>query len=1113
MSHYEPCCKPCNDTTGISFTLERDPGGCYACPSCGREDYTVTSARAYVHVTAAGMIADEGGSSTSRQTEWEYLEHKFKQDAKSIMNHFLGIPDPRTSIIGIPGNDLLSGVEKWFEKMREVEREYYGRKNRLQNPNVKRLRYMIASAIKMSVQESVTIVINNRLTSIGIKRKGTWTPGFTKGDFNVPNVRLEVLFARANSSVEGSFTHLGDFQKLSALHRRFTKLLHNPFDPLESTLFDVLQMSQRLRQIVETPHEQRGSLLLTRPLWLTSHRDWNEHDFEFFAHLDWDKALRYAYQLYQMQRSVYLWGTHTSPAAAIALTIWAMQAVQASVMPQRHSIMQELGAPYGHKYWTAGERTREMQNLLIAWSTSIPDAGLPFPVIRLPPKGGLGDGLSGYNGDKRRPIPDNDIAATVAPVIAQHWRTILRARCRTRTDTMSIDNELWLSRKLFVISAACHDSPVASAVGDSQTRTKAKKKPSGVQSTRYKKKADEASLEVADFEPLRRIQAQAVSIPRTATSLSRSFSSRSSSAMGVDILHPSCAYAQGTKFVPPPEEPTVEDLLAVRDASSDEGSEHGSSEDEGPSGVALSAFQIGLAGATKAQTPFAFTIGPKGFSIETQDHANQSTVRNKAAFKPPVVRSITGMPSTSSLVSSASSIGSDSGAGSASEAERAIQPQQARLASPLSSQSGATVSRSQSPLHAFRSSSRGLSPASTSIITATVVNEQDDAHVGLLVREREEYVRFRPRVYVGSGQTVGTECEQYIWKWVRRQIQNGSMPAKITAEYLQSIGIRGDPRRIDLGPWVESNKSKWSPVESLLRAGIKPKEFPLQHIPHSVLCLSLTLNNYGKMSPNGGGGYAPIGQTIDDKQLDRELSMLFVAESGEDLASALLSEKESKAREQSYRRAKIWLGDDEMDVLSQYQRKKRPPPPATSFTDEKEDEELVEYDYEGEDNWNEDDDETDTVASTGYTSAATTPRASTLNLDDRDDRREARHDIHRLRSTIRHSGLRTKSGDQMEALVKAIGDGEDDNEDPRIAEAMLEGLNWSDMGFGMEMEMDGEEDGREGNVSDGETVSRKRKTGIGSEGGVGERPVKKSKKASDAATKRAGKRKTVDSKE
>ncbi|WWD18184.1 hypothetical protein CI109_102633 [Kwoniella shandongensis] len=1083
MSLYEPFCKPCKRATGISYPLERDPGGIYACPSCGREDTSVTSVKGYVDVTAAGLVVDETVRAQSREMNWDYIEYRFKQDVKDIMHFYLGIPDHRTSIIGIPGIDLLPGVEKWFERIREVEKEHYGRRHRLSNPNVKRLRYMVAIAIKMAVQESVSIVINNRLAALGIKRSELQTPGFTKGDENIPNVRLDVMFARANQTSEDSFAHLSSKEYLSNLHRRFAKLLRNPFSPLESTLFNVLQISQRLRKIVETPHSKRSSLLLTQPLLLKGERDWNESDFEFFDNLAWDKILPYAYNFYQLQRSIMLWGNKSTSAVAIALTVWATQAIKASVMPQRNSIMQELAAPYGHQHWVAAARSKELQNLLIAWSTSLPDAGLPFPTMPLPPKGGLGDGLAGYNGDKRRPLPENDMAAILAPVIVKHWRTILRARCRTRSDVMPYEEELWLSRKMFIVKAACHDPPLIPRARHSKAPTGADKKP--IQRStqgRYRKRAEEARLAIQDFEPLRRVLARS-----TPTAVPGSQSPRNSatpqsrpSSIGPEINVGGGRRSflpQQTRFVPPPKEPTVEDLLAVREASSDEGSNRGSSDDEEQPGVSLSAFGLGLAGAAKSHRPFAFTIGPKGFNIESQDQVDQPTA---IPLLPNGRLNSTKSPSAS-LMSRKSSTGTESGAGSASEAEKLVPVQRIWPANPHLLRAGATPSGSNSPFPTASGSSRGASPASSTFSTISLVNGQEDAHVGLLVREREEYVKFRMHSYVESGQTVGPECEEFMWKWIRKQVQFGSIPSKITRDYLRSIGMRGDPRMTDLGPWIESKKQMWSPVESLLRAGIKPKEIPTQYIPHSILHLDLMLNHYNTMTSECSTLYAPVGQAIDDQQLDKELTMLFVTGAGEELSFILMTEQESKKREESYRRAKIWLGDSDGTLPVKQPRKKNPIPGlATERFDEKEDEDLVEYEYENEYD-NDDDDfegeETDTVASTGYTSAITTPGTNTINIEEADERREARHELHRIRSTIRHSGMgvKSKSKDQMEALAKALGEGE--SEETGIAEAMLGGLAWHEMGLGLEMEMDGGDgdDGGDGEAEDEDGQSGKKR--------------------------------------
>ncbi|KAL1405179.1 hypothetical protein Q8F55_008804 [Vanrija albida] len=83
-----------------------------------------------------------------------------------------------------------------------------------------------------------------------------------------------------------------------------------------------------------------------------------------------------------------------------------------------------------------------------------------------------------------------------------------------------------------------------------------------------------------------------------------------------------------------------------------------------------------------------------------------------------------------------------------------------------------------------------------------VVSIPDDSfgiqHAGMLLREREQYIRFSANEERRKGRTAPVEVEQAMKEWVRRAKASGTIPAQVTKAYLGSLGFHGDPRRQDL---------------------------------------------------------------------------------------------------------------------------------------------------------------------------------------------------------------------------------------------------------------------------------------------------------------------------
>ncbi|WRT65961.1 uncharacterized protein IL334_002912 [Kwoniella shivajii] len=1110
-------CKQCSRTQGESINLEPDPLGNWACPNCGLIDQRVTEQSQYVSVSnVIGSIIDEDSRLQTRE-QLDRVEYKFKEGVEDLLNLYLGIRSPHTSIIGGPGETLRNGAKQWFERMREMEKEHYGRVHLLHRAQVRRTKYLVAVAIKFAAQESSVIILQNKLQASGIKRKKRDIPMYTKGDEKVKNPTLWEMFRRANSFAEDSFGHLDSLEYLKTIFARYSRFVNFVLTPLESNLLYVMQISNRLRTLMELPFEERLKQLKTKPKITKGERDWSISDFNYFDDFNWDKVVPHAFHLYQIQECVRLWGNKSSPSISIALTQWAIQSASENVMPQYSSFQRELAAEYDRQQWVSAERFRDMRNMLIAWSTSISDAGIPFPIMSLPSKGGFGDGTLGFNGDRRRPIPEIDLAVAAAPVLVAHWPRVLKARLRFRMTVMALEDEIWLSRKLFVVSAQIYhykQDPLAQ-----QTRAQMIQRPPSAISNpksvkprvsyKYKNHAEAARKAIAQFEPLAKARSRLPSVigwnPNVVNAQYRNYISSGSTITAT----PPWPRPPASQFVPPPEEKSLQRMIDEPDPSSDEAEDYSSDEGQdgpyaGVSPPSLAQINANAKAVVNGKQPFAFTIGPKGFNIDNHSAPPIIQPTNQLRI---ALDSSSDLSHSPVLMSRNSSLDSTSGAGSASEAETAIRHPHGRLgvtdslstpaASAHSSPRMNQVSSSYGSLKAspspsslprvIPSSPAGQTPSRTMSSAGSTYGPRapvEDAHVGLLIREREEYVQMRIPLLQSSGTIVSPLVEQYMWNWIRSQVKIGSMPKTITTDYLRSIGVNGDPRKIDLGEWLQSRRSHWSPIECLLRAGIKPQELPIQHIPYSVIHTRLLLHHYPGPTPLN-----PMNQQIDSDQLDKELDILFTKESGEDINDVLLTEKEAKMRKERYRRSGIWDIEDPVateDHISVTSNRETP------FSDEHWDiDRDVEFDAESmssnsvsyynpplsplSNSSRESRSTTITTTTTTTTTGMSVRTSSNYNTN----AKQAKRDLFKIRSRL----ISTTGRKQFEGIgpllkmnkrsrpvtngagLEENGGGEEDEEEEELdvddEYGGLVGLNWKEMGLSEEFDDNDNENGND----------------------------------------------------
>lgn len=1010
MSNYERHCAACLKSYGSKILLEQDPSGFWACPRCGLVDEGTTSARALVDFNEHGIQVDDDVRETKNPRWSDWREAKFEEHVNDLLNLYLGMPDVRTGILGLSGESIRTTSRKWLDRILEAERVYYQQKlgHRKAGPKTK---FRVVIAIKMALDESALIIINNRLKSENLGVKAREFSGSARGDERLPILSISQISERVSKYPPGSFGHIDHESYLHVLYRRFTRLLRNTPTPLEATLMYACEILQRLRNIIDTPHAKRDPLLLTKPQVGKTYREWAEEEFQFFENLNWTKVLPQAFRLYQLQECVYLWGARSSPNVAIALTLWAIQAVKKEIIPSFSLVMEELAAPYGQQKWVAQERFKEMRNLLVAWSTSIIDAGLSFPILPLPPKGVIGDGVAGYGSDRRRGIPEMDMAVAVLPIISENWRRILKARFRTRRDVMPLCDEVYLARKMFVLRCEAY----ATLLDPKTTiwpylRAAAPGRGSGRASPtikKFKTLAEQARKEIDAFEPLIRVYEKPV--------------------VG-SIEMPDNDHSPNPQDVPNQREQSLSVQTLSGEGAGSSGREL--NEDQFTTLIGSSSSEMG-----NVQRAIASTINVHDLEMEKGQPAPQTDDRS----------------TTLALAASRQSIPASSGPSVTPNSSATGRLQRVYPAPPPRSFPPPNMyTASTTPLPHSHPSSLHMSFPRTNL-SAKQNNESDpsdDAHVGVLIRERDEYIKFRYSTYLETGHVVSPACEAFMWQWLRRQVDSHVLPTTITAEYLSSIGIKGDPRRTDLGPWIESKKDIWSPVECLLRAGIKPNEIPQQHLPHSLLHLKFLLDNYHEYQ-SGIEGLAPVGERIDGDKLEEELDLLFDKDGGDAFETILLSPSEVEKRKEEYKKMGIFGDERDMDAW----RGDHIMRPAQAANLEKRDDEEQFTDE-------------DCFAPIPFPPPSTSPRLHHAGHEIEDRHPVVHQDIERIRS----AAIR-KSKDELEILLKSLGEGEDLDAEAERYEALLGGIvyNEADVGLGFDDEDEHDEE------NDEEKKMRKRK--------------------------------------
>lgn len=164
----------------------------------------------------------------------------------------------------------------------------------------------------------------------------------------------------------------------------------------------------------------------------TREKRWTRADFRYFLHynLDLHGVLSSAISLYELQACIGVWQMHRHRKLASCATACVLYGL---VAPTGHPLINirtwtiELSATFTDSHFVASERHNELSRIILLWSLSFADIGVPQP--QLPPTNRpMGDGLHGWGGNHKRGIPKDDLCAIFVPAIVRHWTTIRDAR-------------------------------------------------------------------------------------------------------------------------------------------------------------------------------------------------------------------------------------------------------------------------------------------------------------------------------------------------------------------------------------------------------------------------------------------------------------------------------------------------------------------------------------------------------------------------------------------------------------------------------------------------------------------------------------------------------------
>ncbi|WOO85715.1 uncharacterized protein LOC62_07G009209 [Vanrija pseudolonga] len=932
---------------GSSTATAGSTASVVACSVCGAIDERATYIRNAAHTSHIfGTILEPDGSS-----EIQFGDPREKRH-EAYINKLLDIylVDPRSRLVERPAGHFIPGVRNLYNRFRTEQARTKGYL-RVQTSNApQQVKYHLVSAIRLVILQSNVALVHSQLAHhrTAIPSLG---PPLARGDGTVMAPSLRTILARAQALGSDHPGYLDRLTSLKAASKRVEGLLLHLPTTIDVVLSQVLVLSNHLKLLAGLPVAMRRRLLSVNALNAEATRSGKTADtagpddlvldtecWDYMSGVTWDAVLEMALGLYNAQQVVSLWGNQCSVDVSCALLVWAIQAQQAKPVPQVLAWVSELVHPHRGNESAVSRRRAEMRDMLVAWSTSIPEAGLDTPLVAPPARGTVGNGLSGWGSDKRRSIPETTMAIAAAPVVARHWQRIMEARLRTRSEALPLDEEFTTAARMFATALNRQQNPT----GRSRSRSRSvvsSRALSMAPSTRAPSMAP--STRAPSMAPSSRAPSVAPS-PRAGSMAPSSVASDSEDEPDHSRKRRRVGGTPGPHFVrinqPPsspapliktnkgmtrdemlrrmmggpsqtrrPKSPTIEALLAVPECSSDEDAlgdtddeestpwEPGTTETSVQSPASgsrevRSSHQVGTASTRSVAE--GFSIGPGGllmFEPHTSSGQNGQThpaSSTQAPSRRPPALATTATANRTSTTSSPKHV---------------LTPVSVDMPhSPRSTGRSDAVLPSMPSPSLSASSLRDMSRSPS----LSAVSIPDDSfgigHTGMLLREREQYIRFSPNEERRKGRTAPIEVEQAMKEWVRQAKAKGAIPGHITKEYLGALGFQGDPHREDLGPFVQQNKYRWSTTECLLRLGLAPLEFPPHLVVHSLIDLHQQLGRYRLEDQ-----LAPEGKPLNSDELEKELGLLFKY-GPEKMSSILATSAEAEEKEQQLLATNVW---------------------------------------------------------------------------------------------------------------------------------------------------------------------------------------------------------------
>ncbi|BEI87147.1 hypothetical protein CcaverHIS002_0704930 [Cutaneotrichosporon cavernicola] len=646
-----------------------------ACTYCGAIDEQATRVRNTAQYTEAfgTLLHDDERSSLYKETR----ERQHESFIDSLLHMYL--VDQTTRIIHHNGSHFKAGARSWYNKMRAEEA---GRqlKGMTTSNGTKKARIRVALAILYTIQDSNITLVNSCLNHV---KKVRSQASNVRGDGLIMAPSIGALADRTKKLGSNHLGYIDSKAAVRSAHRHFCKVFNRKLEVVDLLMSQVLVMGCHIERLAKLDWAERLRGLSFTELKAASERKGitletaGPDDFvldstawEFMKSIDWRKTLEAAFHLYCATCVVGLWGAKASTDIASALLFWGITAAkQGETVPQITGWVTEIGQTFSGGHENAMARRSELKDMMIAWSTSIPDIGLPMPLIAGPSRGkAVGDGLRGFGGDHKRPIPEYQMAGAAAPIIMEHWRDIAQARLLTRVAAVPIDTEFCMASKLYANRwAEIHPqkrsgkpwAPPPLPKSDRKLSAADQKMKKALEKARSKSRAgskasSRSSSVLPQSESTRSSPApSSVAMSRTSSfgqDTSSSIASFRSIAVSSTSVPSRCLTREGMlrrmlaprpQPIPAQPEPSIEELLAQLDDSSDDevvgGRDADGETDEEWEGYLLLRERRRKKGARKppnalrldevpSGAPFAFSIGPDGSFLVAGDESTSGPV-------------------------------------------------------------------------------------------------------------------------------------------------------------------------------------------------------------------------------------------------------------------------------------------------------------------------------------------------------------------------------------------------------------------------------------------------------------------------------------------------------